>query len=116
MNRCQLNHNPGNLRFAKQKEATGQDNKGFAIFPDAPAGFRALHNQITLDRQRGLTVGQFVNKYAPPTENNTSNYLNFVCTQLRCKADTPLMEVSKYALGAVIAAMEGYYSQQERLV
>ncbi len=112
MIRCQKNNNPGNVRYAKQKEATGQDDKGFAIFPDAPAGFRALHDQITLDRQRGLTVAQFVGKYAPPNENNTSNYLNFVCTQLRCKDDTKLMEVSKYALAAVIAAMEGYYKKE----
>jgi len=112
MNRCQKNNNPGNIKFSKQKEATGKDDKGFAIFPDAPAGFRALHDQITLYRQRTMTVGQVINAYAPSSENNTDNYLNFVCTQLRCKPDTLVMEVSKYALGAIIAQMEGYFAKE----
>jgi hypothetical protein len=112
MNRCQRNNNPGNLRFASQKEATGQDDKGFAIFLDAPAGFRALHAQIELDRQRGLTVKDFIGKYAPPSENNTTNYLNLVCTWLRCKEDMKLTEISKYALGGCIAGIEGFYVKE----
>ena len=110
MNRCQKNCNPGNLRFAGQKEATGQDDKGFAIFPNAPAGFRALFKQIELDRDRGLTLQEFIHKYAPENENNTSNYLNFVSTQLASKPDTFLSKISKYCLAAVIAQMEGYFA------
>lgn len=109
MNRAQRNNNPGNLRFAGQKEATGKDDKDFAVYPDAPAGFRGLHAQIALDERRGLTVAEFIAKYAPPNENDTSNYLEFVCEQLCIIPSTPLENVSKYAIAGVIAKMEGYY-------
>ena len=35
------NHNPGNLKFAGQAGAIGQDSRGFAIFPDDITGFQA---------------------------------------------------------------------------
>jgi len=38
-------------------------------------GFQALIYQVQLDQSRGLTLAQFVNKYAPPTENDTNLYV-----------------------------------------
>jgi hypothetical protein len=83
-----------------------------AVFPNAPAGFRALHDQISRDKQRGLTIGAFIAKYAPPNENDTGNYLGFVCRQMHCEEHTPLADVSKYALAGVIAQMEGYHAEK----
>ena len=40
------NHNPGDLKFAGQPGAVGQDPKGFAVFPDDATGFQALYNQL----------------------------------------------------------------------
>ena len=40
------NHNPGNLKYAGQPGAIGQDAQGFAIFPDDATGFQALYNQL----------------------------------------------------------------------
>src|SRR4029077_16794003 len=40
------NNNPGDLKYAGQPGATGQDAQGFAIFPDAESGFQALYNQL----------------------------------------------------------------------
>jgi hypothetical protein len=40
------NHNPGDLKFAGQPGAIGQDSAGFAIFPDDATGFQALYNQL----------------------------------------------------------------------
>lgn len=110
MNRPQDTNNPGNLRYAKQRESTGPDKHGMAIFPTPWAGWRALHKQIELDQSRGLTLRAFISKYAPPNENDTSHYLEFVSKQLGFDKDTPLTLLSKYALGGVIAAMEGYYN------
>lgn len=112
MIRAQKNNNPANLRFAHQKEATGRDDKGFAVFQDAPAGWRALHAQIRLDRDKGLTLGQFIAKYAPPNENNTSQYLEFVSDQLCVSKDTPLTAIAIYALAGVMAQEEGYYNKE----
>jgi hypothetical protein len=111
MNRAQKNNNPGNLRYARQREAIGKDDKGFAVFPDGPAGWRALHNQIKLDQKRELTLRQFIAKYAPPNENNTSEYLEFVIDHLGNDGDTPLDYLSEFALAGVIARMEGYYNK-----
>ncbi|MGB4222669.1 MAG: hypothetical protein WBJ54_02510 [Syntrophorhabdus sp.] len=108
MNRPQKTHNPGNLRYAKQTEAIGKDEWGMAIFPNDPAGWRALHAQIALDQSRGMTVRQFVAKYAPEVENNTSAYLQFVTKHMKCEPDEPLENLSRFALAGVIAVYEGY--------
>jgi hypothetical protein len=112
MNPAQRNHNPCNLRFAGQKEATGKDDQGFAIFAADPAGFRAAHAQIRLDASRGLTLEQFIVKFAPPTENDTSQYLVFVISELHALPFTPLKQVSPYALAGVMAQEEGFYNKE----
>ncbi len=109
MNRSQINCNPVNLRFAKQDGTKGEDDKGFAVFQDSPAGWRAAHRQIELDQGRNLTLRQFINKFAPPIENDTTAYLGFVALQFGCPLDTPLNQLSKFALAGIMAAMEGYY-------
>lgn len=76
--RAQRNNNPGNLRYAGQPGAIGADSAGYAIFPTAEAGWQALRRQIQLDASRGLTLEQFIRKYAPPSENPTDAYLRFV--------------------------------------
>lgn len=109
MNKSQRNNNPLNIRFAGQKEAT-QDDTGFAVFPDPPAGWRAAFKQISLDQNRGLTIKQFIYKFAPPIENNTSNYLKFIIQELDIEEDDLLELISPYALAGVMAKMEGYFN------
>ena len=113
MNRPQRNHNPVNLRYARQKESTGQDKDGFAVFPNDPAGWRAAHNQIRSDRNRGLTLRQYIYKFAPPTENDTNMYLKYVVNALRVDEITPLGAINIYALAGVQASIEGYYKQED---
>ena len=81
------------------------------MFPDGPAGWRAAHAQIKLDISRGLSLKEFIFKFAPPTENDTSAYLRFVAEQLNVKENTPLSLISPFALAGVQAAMEGYYAK-----
>lgn len=70
-----VNNNPGNLRFVGQAGAT-EGQGGFARFNTPEEGYEALKKQIELDKSRNLTVEQFINKYAPPVENDTSTYIN----------------------------------------
>lgn len=65
------NRNPGNLR------APG-DTTGFRQFGSPISGYVALVNDIQANA--GKTLRSFVNKYAPPSENNTSDYLQIVST------------------------------------
>lgn len=111
MNRSQKNNNPLNLRFANQKEAIGQDDKGFAIFPNPMAGWRAGHAQILKDAERKATLKQFIFKFAPPNENDTNSYLEFVENALDCDGDIYLVNINRFALAGVMAQFEGYYSE-----
>jgi len=112
MNRAQRNNSPLNLRFAGQREATGKDKDGFAMFPTPDAGWRAAHHQIKLDQKRGLTLAGFIFKFAPPNENNTNAYLEFVIDSIDNEGtliDCPLRNVNRFALAGVMAQYEGYY-------
>ena len=68
------NNNPGNIKmgaFAKAHGATGEDEMGFAKFPDATAGATAMANLLA-SKYQGLTVEQIVNKWA---DHPTPGYL-----------------------------------------
>jgi hypothetical protein len=110
-NLAQRNNNPVNLKFAGQTEAIGKDEKGFAQFTTPEAGWRAAHAQIQLDAERGLTLKQFIFKFAPPNENDTNDYLEYVLMRLRIDQSTPLNIISKYALAGLMAKIEGYYEK-----
>jgi hypothetical protein len=110
MNRPQRNNNPLTLRYDRQRESTGKDDAGFAIFPTPQAGWRAAHRQIKLDQKRGLTIRGFIEKFAPPHENETEKYIEFVAGQLGVFDTTTLSASSVYAIAGVMAQWEGYYS------
>lgn len=83
-------NNPGDLMFAHQANAkphaiTGADGKvrTYAEFAKIEDGFAALRRQIYLDRERGLTLAEFVRKYAPASDgNNPSAYMKFLMGEL----------------------------------
>jgi hypothetical protein len=85
------NNNPGDLEygpFAVANGATGTDGR-FAIFPDSDTGFAAM-KALLVERYRGLTVSEALNKYAPPVENETNVYLQHVCEWSGCQPDEDL--------------------------
>lgn len=100
-----VNNNPGNLRFVGQQEATKGEN-GFAKFSSPEAGIKALESQIKLDASRGLTLQQFISKYAPPTENNTSQYLAQMTQMLGVPPTTKISNVDIKRLTQAIALKE----------
>jgi len=83
------NNNPGNLRFANQNGAV-EGEGGYARFATPDAGFKALQRQIELDASRGHDLTSFINKYAPPTENDTAAYIDFVEKETGTDRKTPL--------------------------
>jgi hypothetical protein len=90
--RPQRNNNPGDIeygRFSVAHGATGSDGR-FAVFPSPDAGFRAMAALLSAPAYAGLTVGQALDKWAPPIENNTNAYTAFVCKAVGCTPDTPL--------------------------
>lgn len=73
------NNNPGNLKFVGQPGAVkgdpAQDGGNWAKFNSPEEGLQALAAQIKHDAGKGLTVQEFVTKYAPPSSNDTKTYL-----------------------------------------
>ena len=96
------NNNPGDIEwgtFARMNGATaletpkGNEPARFAYFPNAEVGFAALHALLSGPAYASLTIEEAINKYAPPTENNTANYVEFVCKQVGCAATDIVSEV-----------------------
>lgn len=108
MNAPQRNNNPVNLEFAGQPSAVAEGR--FARFDTPWHGWNAAHRQIGKDQVRGLTFAQFIGKFAPAVENDTSAYLQFICGQLKVTPGDLLSSVSKYAIAGVMAQYEGYYA------
>jgi len=100
-----VNNNPGNLRFAGQTGAS-QGEGGFARFPSPEAGYQALKNQINLDASRNLTLENFIYKYAPPTENATSTYLQQMIQFTGANANTPISQIDLDVLAKAMARKE----------
>lgn len=99
------NNNPGNLRFVGQAGAEPGE-KGFARFESPMAGFVALVRQVELDQSRGYTLDQFMNKYAPPSENNTAAYVAQMEKWLGINRNDPISNVSAIELAKKLARYE----------
>jgi hypothetical protein len=73
-------HNPGDLEHAPGIYAW---DGAIGIEPNDDQGWEDLERQLRLYAQRNLTLNQLVTIYAPPGENNTEAYLEFLCAGLR---------------------------------
>ena len=93
----QVQHNPGDLRFAGQLNASRPPNvptgSPIAVFSSDGAGVAGLFRQLWLQVASGQTVRQIVSQWAPPTENNTSLYLQDVLLWTGLPADTPVLQL-----------------------
>lgn len=112
LNRGQKNKNPGNLRYAGQKESIGADDKGFAVFPTDQAGWRALVAQIKKDQDRGMTILEFTHKYAPPHENDTNQYARTIAEGLNARWGDLLLRFSPHSIAGIVANHEGYLAKE----
>ena len=96
------NNNPGNLVYVGQPGAT-LGAGGFAAFPTLAAGQAALDAQIQSQINKGQSITDFFNQYAPGNTTNaaggvqtpaaTQNYINTVSAQLGIDPSTPLNSV-----------------------
>lgn len=83
------NNNPGNLRYSPLQSGSEQTVNGtFASFSSPEVGWQALQDYIAANS--GLSLRDFIYKYAPPTENNTSGYLSYLSGQLGLGVDSPI--------------------------
>lgn len=74
------NNNPGNIRVSKdQWEGMTGDDGAFVTFDSPESGVRALAKNLqSYGRQGYDSIEKIINRWAPPSENETQSYINSV--------------------------------------
>lgn len=105
-----VHNNPGNLKYVGQEGAhqgwPAEDGGYWAAFETPEAGYAALQHQVKVDTERGLSLGQFVTKYAPPDSNDTAGYIASAARELGGSPDTPLASINPERLARFMAQKE----------
>lgn len=87
-------NNPFNIRYSKKNHWIGQkgQKRGFCEFDNLAHGVRAAYVLLTNYIRRGVdTPRKIISRYAPPSENPTQSYINYVCSSDIKGEDGPLM-------------------------
>ena len=106
--RAWRNNNPGNIEkgsFAEEYGAIGADSR-FAIFPDEGTGKEAVVTLLKSPAYRNLTLEKAINRYAPPSENNTAGYVDFVVAQTGLHKTDVLSSLSTVQLRSMANAIK----------
>lgn len=95
------NNNPGNLVYTNNAwigkipySKNTDDGKKFEQFTELKYGIRAMLIDILGDIGKGKnTIRKLISEYAPPNENNTTNYVNVVSKAMSMQPDQVIKEV-----------------------
>ena len=88
-------NNPGDLRHSPHSFHTADAPDAIGRIDNVEDGWADLERQLQLYADRGLTVAQAIYEWAPPTENNTAQYLAYIVQGLGCTSDTLVSEALK---------------------
>ena len=89
------NNNPGNIRISKSNDwdgaVKGTDTE-FETFATPEMGVRAMVKTLHTyqSRYNDQTVSQIISRWAPPNENDTSGYIEFVSKSMGVDPNTPV--------------------------
>ena len=92
---AEINRNPLNIRYTPSNQWKGQasQNKGFCVFKSNSYGIRAGFIILTNYIKNGInTIRDIVSRWAPPCENNTSAYVDFVSSETLIAPDAILTD------------------------
>jgi len=112
MTRGLRNNNPGNIRISSTKwlgEIQPSKDKSFKQFKSLPYGFRALIKLLqNYQKLYGCkTVPDFIKRWAPSNENNTTAYIKSVCSQMQIPS-THIINVGDKATMVAFASAVAY--------
>ena len=110
MSRGLRNNNPGNIRrgnFRYKGEKAASEDVAFRQFESIEWGYRAMFALLhTYEvKHNCCTLRQMINRYAPPIENNTENYIRRVVYATHLAADKVISTLDGAVMTAVVAAM-----------
>lgn len=89
------NNNPGDLRHSPHSDHVSGHPNDIGQIPDVKEGWEDLERQLQLYGNRGLTLREAIYAFAPPEENNSERYLEYICFGLGCQPDTLVTEALK---------------------
>lgn len=105
------NNNPLNIEKTNAKPWRGEirpsQDPRFAQFESIEHGYRAAFKLLNnYQKLHGCTVlSDFINRWAPPAENNTSAYLKEVCRRARLEDVSTIDTRDEYTMRKIVAAM-----------
>jgi len=87
MSRGIRNNNPGNIRHGIDWDGLNEDqskDEEFSQFSTPEYGIRAMFKILkTYDNKYNLnTIEEIINRWAPPIENDTESYIDFVSSKV----------------------------------
>lgn len=110
MSRGLRNNNPGNIRLGSVRykgERAKSSDSAFRQFESMEWGYRAmfvlLHTYAL--KHNCHTLRSMINRYAPPIENHTENYIRRVAYATHLSPDEVISTTDKGVMTAVVAAM-----------
>jgi hypothetical protein len=104
------NIRPGNKEIDKLAIGTIESVYGkYLYFPNKELGFKAL-KILLLKNYPNHTLQQCIEKFAPPSENNTSQYVATLTKHLQCSPNTLIKNCDISKLMKAIAKIEGFKS------
>ena len=106
------NNNPGNIRlgsFRYKGEKAKSSDRAFRQFESIEWGYRAVFVLLhTYAVKHGCsTLREIINRYAPPIENHTENYIRRVAHATHLLPDEVISTTDGAVMTAVVAAMSG---------
>ena len=109
MSRGLKNNNPGNIRLSgvKYRGEVPSADPAFKQFAAMAWGYRAVFMLLyTYQMKHGLnTVRQMISRYAPPSENHTDAYVEFVACHSGIGADEKIDTLSRTQMIPVVCAV-----------
>ena len=110
MSRGLRNNNPGNIRLGTVRykgERAKSSDAAFRQFESMEWGYRAmfvlLHTYAL--KHNCHTLRSMINRYAPPIENHTENYIRRVAYASHLSPDETISTTDRGVMTAVVAAM-----------
>ena len=110
MSRGLRNNNPGNIRLGSAHflgEKTPSGDPAFRQFKSIEWGYRAMFVLLRtyVVKHKCCTLRQIINRYAPPVENHTDNYIRRVVNATHLSPDEAVSINNGAMMTAIVAAM-----------
>ena len=88
-------NNPGDLRHSPHSQHDPDHPDAIGDIDNVADGWADLERQLQLYGERGMTLREAIYEFAPPTENDSERYLEFICEGLGCQPDILVTDALK---------------------